>query len=1083
MARILVANRGEIAVRIVRAIHELGDTAIAVYAADDADALHVRMADEAHRLQQSGPAAYLDAADLVETAARCGAHMIHPGYGFLSENAAFARAAREAGIVFIGPPPEVLDVFGDKTAARALAAKAGIPIAPGSPGPATLDDAQAFFATHGPLMIKAAAGGGGRGMRAVRHESELAEAYTRCASEAAAAFADDTLFVEKLIEHPRHIEVQVIGDGHGALTHLWERDCSIQRRHQKVIEVAPSPDLPGDVRGAVLDAAIALAGLAGYENLGTVEFLVSGDEFYFMEANPRLQVEHTVTEEITGIDLVTTQIRIARGERLADCGLATPPAPRGYAVQVRVNSETLDEHGEPRPDAGVLNEFAPPSGPGIRVDTAGHPGATVSPRYDPLLAKVVAHAGSFAGAARRAAEAIADFVVEPVATNRALLHAILTDPEFIAGTWDTTFVPGRLSDLAGHELPGTRPVAEPAPTAGPVAAELPADAHVISAPMSGVVVSIDVQAGSEVGATASIAVLEAMKMEHVVRAGDDVRVTRVLVTPGDLVASGAPLVVVEPADVTAAGVAPALEPDNPEPDDPDWSAEVAEIDRRVAFAETMGGPAKIARQHDSGRLTARERIARLGDAGSFTEMGALSGFPTVDDAGHTVSVSPTNFIAGTARMDGRKVAVGVDDFTVRGGAGDAAIHAKQIFLERYANEMRLPMVRLLDGQSGGGSVKMALDAGYTYVPFNPAWDVVVDNLSLVPVAAACLGPTVGLGAARLVMSHLSVMVDGVGQVFTAGPPVVRSATGENLTKEQLGGSDVHRDNGTVERIVATEDDAFETIRRFLSYLPTSVFETPPVTECADPPARREESLLSAVPRNPRHPYAITPILDAVFDAGSVFRYAEYGGGTLTALARLAGHPVGVIAADPFAGATMSASGALAITRLVDLCETFHLPIVSLTDQAGMTIGLEAERRATIRHGARAITAVYQARVPQAEIIVRRVYGVGGAGIVNRHRAQRSWAWPSGDWGSLPMQGGVEAAFGAQIGAADDPEAEADRIRGMLTALTSPFRTAEKFGVADLIDPRTTRELLCDWVSDAYRIVPTLLGRPSYGTRP
>jgi acetyl-CoA carboxylase carboxyltransferase component len=515
----------------------------------------------------------------------------------------------------------------------------------------------------------------------------------------------------------------------------------------------------------------------------------------------------------------------------------------------------------------------------------------------------------------------------------------------------------------------------------------------------------------------------------------------------------------------------------------DWSPEVAEIARRRELAAGMGGPEKIARQHASGRLTVRERIELFVDPGSFAEIGALTGFAGYDEEGRATDVLPANFVAGTARVDGRPVVLGADDFTVRGGSGDAAIHAKQVFAEEYAREMRLPVVRLLDGASGGGSVKMATEAGFSYVPVNPAWDAVVENLSLVPVVAACLGPTVGLGAARLVMSHLAVMVEGLGQLFVAGPPVVRGGTGEDLTKEELGGADVHRRSGAVERVVASEKEAFDVVRTFLSYLPDNVYRTPPVVGSSDPTERREEFLLAAVPRNPRVPYRIDPILEAVFDAGSVFRYAEYGGATVTALARLAGHPVGVLATDPFKGATMSVEGALAITRLVDLCETFHLPIVSLTDQAGMTIGSVAERRGTIRDGARAISAIYQARVPQAELILRRVYGVGGAGIVNRHRPGRTWAWPSGDWGSLPVRGGVEAAFRAQLDAAADPELERERLRAQVAAVASPVRTAERFGVQDLVDPRDSRALLCAWVADAYRVLPELTGRPSFGARP
>jgi acetyl-CoA carboxylase carboxyltransferase component len=518
-------------------------------------------------------------------------------------------------------------------------------------------------------------------------------------------------------------------------------------------------------------------------------------------------------------------------------------------------------------------------------------------------------------------------------------------------------------------------------------------------------------------------------------------------------------------------------------DPADWAPEVAEIGRRRELAQAMGGPGKVARQRATGRLTVRERIDALADPGTFAEIGALTGFAEYDEQGELISVTPANFVAGTARIGGRPVMLGADDFTVRGGSGDAAVHSKQVYAEEYAGRMRLPVVRLLDGASGGGSVKMPLQAGYAYVPVNPAWDAVVENLSLVPVVAACLGPTVGLGAARLVMSHLAVMVAGVGQLFTAGPPVVQGGTGEALTKEELGGAAVHRGNGTVERIVASEYEAFDVIRQFLAYLPGSVFELPPAGPADDPPTRRAESLLSAVPRNPRQPYRIGPILEAIFDHGSVLHYAEYGGSTVTALARLAGHPVGVLATDPYRGTTMSAAGAQAITRLVDLCETFHLPLVSLTDQGGLTIGRVAEERGTIRYGARAITAIYQARVPQAELIVRRVYGVGGAGIVNRHRAGRSWAWPSGDWGSLPARGGIEAAFRAELEQAADPAAEIERIGRRLAEVGSPFRTAEKFGVPDLIDPRDSRPLLCDWVREAYRVLPELLGRPSFGTRP
>ncbi|MFI6027048.1 acyl-CoA carboxylase subunit beta [Amycolatopsis magusensis] len=515
----------------------------------------------------------------------------------------------------------------------------------------------------------------------------------------------------------------------------------------------------------------------------------------------------------------------------------------------------------------------------------------------------------------------------------------------------------------------------------------------------------------------------------------------------------------------------------------DWQPEVDEIARRRELAHRMGGEAKIARQHAAGRLTVRERIEALVDPGTFDEIGALAGFGQYTEDGELESFTPANFVVGTARLDGRRVALGADDFTVRGGAADAGIIGKQVHAERLANELGLPLVRLIEGTGGGGSVKSLEDFGYTYVPVNPGWELVVDNLSAVPVVSACLGPVAGLGAARAVMSHLCVLVEGAGQLFVAGPPLVRHATGEDLSKEELGGAAVHRRSGAVERIVRSEAEAFAVIKAFLSYLPANVDSLPTVVPATDDPARAEEALLSLVPRNRRKPYRLRPLLDAVFDADSVFDYACYGGSAYTGLARLDGHPVGVIATDPYRGATLTAEGADAITRLVDLCETFHLPLVNLTDQAGMVIGLAGEKRGSIRRGARAITAIYQARVPSAEVIVRRVFGVGGAGITHRHRLVRRWAWPSGDWGSLPVEGGIEAAYRAELEAAEDPQALLTEIRERLDKVRSPFRTAEKFGVEDVIDPRETRARLCDWVTDAYRVLPKLLGRPSFGVRP
>jgi len=1085
--KIFIANRGEIAVRVIRAAHELGIQAVVPYPQDDRQGLHVYRADAAVPLPGQGVGAYLDAAAIVCAARESGCTAVHPGYGFLSENADFARHCAEAGLVFVGPAVRTLEMLGDKASARAFAAAHGVPVLPGTAQATTLAQAAAFVAEHGAVMVKALAGGGGRGMCAVHDAQDLPAAFARCAAEARAAFGSDALYVERLALRPRHIEVQIIGDGR-AVQHLGERDCSVQRRHQKLVEIAPSPALAPGMRQRLCDAAVRMAQALHYRGLGTFEFLLDGEDFFFIEANPRLQVEHTVTEAVTGVDLVAAQLRIAAGASLAQLGLAQPPASRGFAIQARVNLESLQADGSVRAASGVIAHFAPPSGPRVRVDTCAYAGWHASPRYDSLVAKIIGHGDDFASAARCTAAALAECELAPVNNNLDLLHAIVSDAAFVDGDFDTGYLATHLNRLLAHQRPGAQrpPAATPANTSASqdsAANTLPEGAVGIFAPMPGVLLSVAACAGEALPAGATFAVLEAMKMEHLVHAPQALRLEAIVAQPGALLEQGSLLAWGLPAQVGAQETSAhtGAAPDATAPQD--WSAEVAEIARRRQIAQQMGGPEKVARQKREGKLTARERIAALVDADSFAEIGALTAFSRYDATGQALETLPANLVAGTARIDGRKVALAVDDFTRRGGSGDAGIKAKQVFLEEYAGRMRLPVVRLLDGQSGGGSVKMARDAGYHYLPVNPAWDAVVDNLSLVPVVCAALGPTAGLGAARLVMSHLAVLVEGLGQLFTAGPPVVYGGTGEMLSKEELGGAAVHRYNGSIERFVRDEASAFAVIRSFLGYLPASVFEIPPVRACTDPARQSDAWLLGAIPKNPRRPYAIGPILEAIFDAGSLFTYAEYGDSTVTALARLDGHPVGVIASDPMKGAAMSVPGAQAITRLVDLCETFHLPLVSITDQAGVNIGRVAEQQATIRAGARAIAAIYHARVPQAEIIVRRVYGVGGAGVVNRHRANRSWAWPSGDWGSLPARGGIEAAFRADIEASADREASIARIAAELEAISSPFRTAERFGVQDLIDPRDSRALLCDWVRDAWRVLPELVGRPAIGYRP
>lgn len=515
-----------------------------------------------------------------------------------------------------------------------------------------------------------------------------------------------------------------------------------------------------------------------------------------------------------------------------------------------------------------------------------------------------------------------------------------------------------------------------------------------------------------------------------------------------------------------------------------WEPELEELRRRTELAYEMGGEANIQRQHDGGKLTVRERVDRLLDPGTFFETGVLAGKGEYED-GRLVAFRPANFVAGQGRINGRAVVVGGDDFTVRGGAADAAIAAKQVYAEKMARELRIPIVRLVDGTGGGGSVKSQGEMGRTYVPANPGWDTVISMLDEVPVVACALGSVAGLGAARVATSHWAVMVKGTSQVFVAGPPVVAYGMNERVDKEELGGWEIHYRNGVVDNLAESEEDAFEQVRRFLSYLPQNAWEQPARAAPGDDSARREQSLLSAIPRDRRRVYRIRPILEAVLDRGSWFEIgAGWGRSVVTGFGRLDGYPVGVLANDSYHyGGGLTADGSDKMARFVDLCDTFHLPAVNFLDQPGFVIGTAGEKAATIRKGARAMAAVFQASVPWVTIILRRAFGVAGAAHANTAGLNLRYAWPSGDWGSLPLEGGIEAAYRRDLAAADDPDALRAEILARLDSVRSPFRTAEAFGIEHIIDPRDTRPILCDWVEQAYRVEATKLGKRARGYRP
>ena len=513
-----------------------------------------------------------------------------------------------------------------------------------------------------------------------------------------------------------------------------------------------------------------------------------------------------------------------------------------------------------------------------------------------------------------------------------------------------------------------------------------------------------------------------------------------------------------------------------------WQPELDELKRREEFAEKLGGEMRVNRQKDGGRYTVRERIELLVDEGSFRELGKIAGMAQYDGKNDLEDLVPSNFVFGRARLNGRQVVVCGDDFTVRGGSADATIKGKHLTCELMANQLQLPLVRLVEGSGGGGSVKTIETTGRANVPGVVGWETVVANMGVIPRVALGLGSVAGLGAAHMAASHYCVMIKERSAMFVAGPPVV-NRIGQNLTKNELGGWQIQLRAGAVDHAVNTEEEAFDCAKQFLSYLPQSVHELPPRVEPTDDPDRRVDWLIDAIPRDIRKVYKMRPIVEALVDEGSFFEIGkEYGKSVITGLARLDGWPVALMASNPMSyGGCWTADTCRKVEKFVDLAETFHLPIVNLSDCPGFQVGLEAEQSGVIKEGVRVMSAIWQTTVPWCTMIIRNVFGVAGAAHTVGDRFSTRYAWPSGRWGSLPLEGGIEAAYAADIAAAEDAEAELADITERLEKLRSPFRSAEAFWIEEIIDPRDTRGLLCEFANTAAPL--RKVGPSSHAMRP
>ncbi|RZK96070.1 MAG: ATP-grasp domain-containing protein [Rhodococcus sp. (in: high G+C Gram-positive bacteria)] len=1062
---LLVANRGEIALRIIRSAEEMSVDTVAVYAEDDADSPHVRAATEAVALTGSGPSAYLDPRAMLDAAVEFGATAVHPGYGFLSENADFARACAEAGLAFVGPSPEVLDIFGDKSSAREAAVAAKVPVLAATNGPTDVDGVRAFFADHPRgIMIKALAGGGGRGIRAVRSADQVDEAYRLCASEAQLGFGNPALFAEELLTGARHIEVQVVAAPQAGTTRalaVGDRDCSVQRRHQKLVEIAPAQGLDPGLRSELHEAATRLCASVGYRGLATVEFLVSRNGFVFLEVNPRIQVEHTVTEEVTGVDLVAVQIDIARGADFEDLSLpdgisatgldtsGTPAAARGIAIQARVNMETMRPDGQAVPAAGTLSVFSPPTGPGVRVDTYGRPGLSPSPRYDSLLAKVIVHSRgvSFPTAARKAEAALAEFVIEGVPTNIGFLRAILTDPGFADGVVGTDHLAERMSALvdAAH-------TAHPAEVASEVL-ELRAGEDVLRAQMAGTVVESATE-GAAVESGAQLVVLEAMKMQHVIAAPAGAVVERNLVSRGQTVNAGDPLVVIRRTGSEADGAA-----DNATDLDRE-RADLAEIRQRHEITLDAARPAAIAKRTKLGRRSARANIDDLVDPGSFVEYGplVLAAQRSRRSEQDLIENTPADgLVAGLATVNGdvfgprdSQTMVLSYDYTVLAGTQGMRNHAKTDRVIELAGRKQVPVVLFAEG---GGGRPGDTDAGPAAgLDLNTFRSLAALN-GKVPLVSIVSGRCFAGNAALAGVCDVLIATPGAN-IGMGGPAMVEGGGLGVYRPEDIGPVDVQRRNGVIDLLARDEAHAVELAKKYLSYFQG------PLTEWEAPDERLARHV---VPENRLRAYDVRSAVESIADVGSVLELRrDHGVGIVTALVRVEGAPYGLVAnSSHHLGGAIDAVAADKMAHFLELCESFGLPVVSLCDTPGFMVGPDSEKEATVRRFSKLFIAGARMTVPYGTVILRKGYGLGAMAMAGGsfHASEFTVAWPTGEIGAMGLEGAVRLGFRKELEALDDP-AERDAAFAELVDAAyqhgKALNAATIFELDDVIDPADTR---------------------------
>tara|TARA_B100000029_G_scaffold7558_1_gene7971 strand:+ start:29 stop:3394 length:3366 start_codon:yes stop_codon:yes gene_type:complete len=1105
MKKILIANRGEIAIRIAKSAKDLGLKTVGIFSEDDADSLHISRMDESFQLKEKGVQAYLDIKDIVSIAKENQIDLIHPGYGFLSENPNFAKAVRLAGITYVGPDEKTLRLFGDKVLSKKLAEENQVPTIKGTSGKITYKEAESFYKSlskKASLLLKAVNGGGGRGMRLVENLDDLKDAYERASSEAKASFGSESLFVEEYLTKQRHIEVQILGDGTGSVTHFGERECSVQRRHQKIIEMAPSPGLKPEYRNKIINAAVKLAESTNYKGLGTFEFLTSdtGKIFRFIEANARLQVEHTVTEQIYGIDLVKYQIQIALGKTLKQLKITQSniPEPKGIAIQARINMEVMDKSGNTKPTGGVFGRFDLPFGPGVRVDTYGYTGYQTNPSFDSLIAKVITHGSedSYQKALNRMNSALNDFYIEGITTNLDLLKSVINYPVMKKNKIHTGFLEEHLEEilkskerkskakrkdqnLAGAQIDSEDPLAVLDHGKGLISADsqsenivemriddLPEGIEAIEAPMQGLMVSFNVKTGDKVWVGKTIAIMEAMKMEHELLSEVSGEVTEITVNEGDTVYEGHPLILIK----TAAVEIPKT--DQHEKLDlnfirPDLQEA---IDRKQA-GHDINRPEAVAKRRKTGHRTARENIKDLCDKDSFIEYGSVvlaaqRRRRTEEDL--IKNTTGDGMVCGLGHVNGdlfpeedSRVMAMSYDYMVLAGTQGKQNHAKKDRMFEIAEQNRLPTILFAEGGGGRpGDTDTSGVAGLDCFAFT----YFAQLSGLVPVLGITTGRCFAGNAVLLGCCDVIIATED-SNIGIGGPAMIEGGGLGIFTPEEVGPMDVQVPNGVVDIAVKDEKEAVATAKKYLSYFQG-------VKKEWKAPDKRK--LRFAVPENRLRYYDMRKVIEGIADEDSILEIRRHWSpGMITSFIRVEGRPVGVVANNPghLSGA-IDSPGADKGSRFIQLCDAFDIPVLSLIDCPGIMVGPESEKSALVRHAARMFVVGANIETPLMSVVIRKAYGLGAQAMAGGSFKIPLFTvtWPTGEFGGMGLEGAVKLGFRKELESIKDP---AERIKTYEKMVEDSYKRgkavnmASHFELDDVIDPADTRK----WIMAALKSLP------------